>query len=180
VKDGKDTFQFGKLATFNFADPSRNFSSGKEFEQNYGGGKGVPGCPTSSSTVNVYCSNNMDCLAVPGSGSSACISPVSSMEKYCVCSIRWMGSGMCDSLVVNIISTECPTGVPIPNRRPSESKAAIAFGIIFALICCAWIGTTIWRVSEGKRGCKALPFSDYFTNEQPPQVYTARGHYETL
>jgi len=184
VNDGKDQYQFGTLSSFEFADPSRNDTAGKEFEQTYKSTKGYPPqCPTPvSAALNVYCTYKIptDCREVPGSTSADCISPVSSMEKYCICSIQWTDTTMCNSLVVNILSTECPDGVPIANPRTPQSRTAIAFGVIFALICCAWIGVTIWRVSQGRRGVHALPFSDYFTQEAPPQVYTARGNYETL
>lgn len=184
-------FSFGRLFSFDFADPDRNISVAKEFTQVYKSGDTPASCPDGlQANINLWCGNdkNSTCSQVPGGGSKCIAGP--DAAQFCICSIDWTGP-LCTSLTFNLLSRNCPEGVPIPVNEPQSDTAAIVFVSLFAFAFALFLTGIGYRyLWLGRRGSEVIPFYDECNpvrNPSNPAAGTVtggtgsmRGAYQTL
>jgi len=168
---------FGYMVNFFQYDPivppPFDYGATKEFSQFYEFGDTHPPCGTPrSARVDIYCGREKaNCSQVPGSIGDHCVSGISTNPGFCLCSVMFNNTNLCNGLVLGVLSNKCPTGVPQqlhPGTLPllPRNVAAIVIGTILGMVLIAFLVGVLYNRMNGKTGYDMIPFYDKCTGSK--------------
>jgi len=132
----------------------------------------TPPCQGSQAAlVNIYCGlGGANCTSVPGNSGALCVAGNATQNGYCLCSIAFTNNSLCHGLTFNILSNNCPRGVPHPLGPPPtipllpHNIAGIVIGTIIGFIALLFFGGYVYnRAALHKTGMAAVPFYENCT-----------------